>query len=636
MIRTCLSGILPLILMNVVNAAPPTPQQAMRTAGKTSGPSVNTQRALEKELAGDNAARDSILRQELLENPDAPFAHWQVGEVRHGDKWLRYDRVADDGDRWKELYRYSEERDKRKDTVEDHLFLADGARSHGLLDQERAHLKRVVTLAPGHQEAHQRLGDVYSEGAWIPRERFGAVVLSQLRWSSNLSRYGAEAEKFTSRLRRLSSDRLEKARDEWLAWCDPEKLPALERAVGDRGDGLQAEYVRWLGHLDSYEASRALVRQTLFSENQTIRTQATEALKERPWEHYMPELVGSLAVVRPAQQPVLDERLNVHRVSMSWETMDSVVETQWFLQFPIDVIVMTDIHITDGGPEARGWNTALTPRARMDYHRGFGLAAAKMWQTIQQSRADGDHTRNERALRTIGRVAGTRMKTAQEAWDWWGKAEDVLRSQERISRNYGDTWYVDTRRRTIQPSGFWGGPTYQWYDATIPMPISCLVAGTSIVTETGARSVESLEIGDRVLSQDPDSGELSFKPIIGKTIREKAKLHRLKTADDEIVCSQGHPFWVNGAGWIQTRSLEVGMPLHTVSGATEIAAIEPAGEGSVYNIIVEGAHTYFVGKNRAFLSHDVTPRKPTNALVPGLMPIWGVPSVDFDKPLTIR
>ncbi len=115
------------------------------------------------------------------------------------------------------------------------------------------------------------------------------------------------------------------------------------------------------------------------------------------------------------------------------------------------------------------------------------------------------------------------------------------------------------------------------------------MAGTPIVTETGPQAVESIMPGDRVLTQDPETGELVFQPVLGRTQREKAKLFRLKTADNEITCSQGHPFWVNGLGWVQARALEVGMPLHTVLGSTEITSIEPAGEGTVHNLVVADA-----------------------------------------------
>jgi hypothetical protein len=228
------------------------------------------------------------------------------------------------------------------------------------------------------------------------------------------------------------------------------------------------------------------------------------------------------------------------------------------------------------------------------------------------------------------------MRDAKDAWEWWEKNEDVGRKAERVSREYEDNWYVDTRRRIIYPT------VYPVQTTTAALAVerprhSCLAAGTLITTETGPRAVETIEPGDRVLSQDLETGELTFKPVFARTVREKAKLYRVKTADNEVVCSQGHPFWVNGQGWVQARALRPKMPLHAVLGSVEVVAAEAAGEGTVYNLVVADSHTYFVGKDSAFLSHDVTSRLPTNALVPGLQPVWELGTEkDAEKPLTAR
>jgi intein/homing endonuclease len=206
------------------------------------------------------------------------------------------------------------------------------------------------------------------------------------------------------------------------------------------------------------------------------------------------------------------------------------------------------------------------------------------------------------------------LETPEQLAAWWREADDraEVRGQQ-VSANYESTWYVDRRgpSRIARPNVV--------REFTIA---SCLAAGTPIITELGPRAVETIEPGDRVLAQDVETGELAFKPVLGRTIREKAVLQRLRTMGDEMVCSQGHPFWINGIGWVQARALQPGMPLHTVNGAIEVRSVEPAGEGTVYNLIVADAHSYFVGRESPILSHDVTPRAPTNSLVPGLAPLW--------------
>ena len=74
-----------------------------------------------------------------------------------------------------------------------------------------------------------------------------------------------------------------------------------------------------------------------------------------------------------------------------------------------------------------------------------------------------------------------------------------------------------------------------------PMPsISCLAAGTPIWTDAGPVAVEKIKVGDRVLAQDPETGELAYKPVLHTTVRLNAELVKLELLDDTVTCSVGH------------------------------------------------------------------------------------------------
>jgi hypothetical protein len=84
-------------------------------------------------------------------------------------------------------------------------------------------------------------------------------------------------------------------------------------------------------------------------------------------------------------------------------------------------------------------------------------------------------------------------------------------------------------------------------------------------------------------------------------------LHVLVT-DDEIKCTQEHPFAVKGKGWVAARDLQPGDELITSSGK-ECVVIKTWLEildkpERTYNIEVEGAHNYCVG-NSGILVHNV-------------------------------
>ena len=158
---------------------------------------------------------------------------------------------------------------------------------------------------------------------------------------------------------------------------------------------------------------------------------------------------------------------------------------------------------------------------------------------------------------------------------------------------------------------------------------SCFRAGTKVWTETGLRPIETIEAGDRVLSQDPDTGELALKLVIQRTVRPPAEIVEMRIDGERIECTKGHPFWVNGMGWRMAKLIEVGDRIHTLGGAAEVEATarQPYND-QAFNLVVDDFGTYFVGKT-ASLVHDNTYRRPTTALVPGLVP--GVTDVAATK-----
>lgn len=155
--------------------------------------------------------------------------------------------------------------------------------------------------------------------------------------------------------------------------------------------------------------------------------------------------------------------------------------------------------------------------------------------------------------------------------------------------------------------------------ASLVWRASCrrLAAGTPVWTESGLKAVERILSGDLVLSQNVETGELTYKPVLRTTIRPKGELIRILAGDQAILCSGGHPFWVAGKGWGKAREMMSGCYLHCVSGTTLVRSVKEADSQTTYNLVIADFHTYFVGSAR-ILTHDNTVRAPTNAVVPGL------------------
>ena len=136
---------------------------------------------------------------------------------------------------------------------------------------------------------------------------------------------------------------------------------------------------------------------------------------------------------------------------------------------------------------------------------------------------------------------------------------------------------------------------------------SCFAAGTMIETADGDRPIEEIQIGDLVLSANPETGEIAYKPVVNTYVHVTDTVLYL-TIDEEIIeTTEDHPFWVEGQGWTSAKLLQPGDVVWLKDGSTQcvddIEIVElPEGEYvAVYNFEVADFHTYFVGENGIFV-----------------------------------
>ena len=125
---------------------------------------------------------------------------------------------------------------------------------------------------------------------------------------------------------------------------------------------------------------------------------------------------------------------------------------------------------------------------------------------------------------------------------------------------------------------------------------SCFGAGTVVRTLAGSDPIESLKLGDLVLTQGTKSGALAYKPILAVHHNPPSKTYLIKLGDDTIVSSYFHRFWKAGAGWVMARDLKVGDPIRTLSGTVKVTAIEEGRVAPVFNLDVADDADFFVGE----------------------------------------
>jgi hypothetical protein len=129
-------------------------------------------------------------------------------------------------------------------------------------------------------------------------------------------------------------------------------------------------------------------------------------------------------------------------------------------------------------------------------------------------------------------------------------------------------------------------------------PCNCFAAGTPIDTPFGAVAIETVEVGDYVLTvQEGDPGGPVHVSRVTRVFRDVSPVMLWVTLSSGAVLgiTPGHELWTLQDGWMVADELECGDTLLTVEGQlAEVVAVDlDSWPTRIYNLEVEHSHTYF-------------------------------------------
>lgn len=518
--------------------------------------------------------------------------YWQAGFVKVGDKWLPFEESVSPEPSTGNGREYIERREKAEHTWQSQTALAAWCGQHRMPEQAQAHNYHALMFVPKDADLsrhYQRMGFVRVGSEWLSRQE-------AIEARRDLVEYLEQLESGTPAVDRFSDDleagRLSAAsrRDRLKQLANANKIAALELVLAPRSEPSGQAAVEALRQIPTYQASQALGRIAAHSPWLFVRDSASESLKNRRWEDFVPQWLSML------RTPITTEFQRV-----TWGRHQGLLclfrsERDFELAVGQLLVWAPNTSRSANGPRDAA---QLSGYRRLVAHRlQRGTEQAERASFVQNERIDEINDRVIEGLRT---VTNQKLGDAPAGWwDWWQDHSGL----SAIPTNAKRVVIVkeDTQINVPPP----------------PRPVpSCLVAGTLIQTERGLVAVERIQLGDRVLSKNVETGELDYKVVLHTTVREAFPVTKFVVGDETIQATEGHHFWVSGRGWTKTRELTAEQPLHTAIGAARVTSTEPAESAPTYNLVVADFHTYFVGKS-GILSHDVLPPKPTNKLVPGL------------------
>lgn len=580
--RLGITSLVAITLMSAVNANNNLPKPVRKVLSE------------ELQLSASDWNRRQQLGEELVKAKNsAEELHWHAGFVKVNGKWLPFEEAITPEPIKGHGREYLDRRAQSEHTWNSQSALASWCRQHGLGEQSQAHLYHALMFAP--QEAdfgpvYQRMGYVRIGSQWLSRqEAFEAQrdlveYLEQLESSTpTVSRFADELE--ANRLSEISR------RDRLKQLANIRKVAALELVLAPRSERSGQAAVEALHQIPAYQASQALGRIAAYSPWLFVRDSAIESLKQRRLEDFVPQWLSMM------RTPIISE---FQRVS-SGRHQGILCLFHSERDFEIEVgqllILAPNIFRQANGP---------IDAARLGSYQAFVdhiLRHRMLWvERLGLVRSVEAEQLNERVAEALRTVTTQKIGNSPKGWwDWW-QENSGLSAVPRSAKPIVVVVKEEQRPKVPPP----------------PQPVpSCLVVGTPIWTERGLVAIERIQIGDRVLSKNIETGELAYKVVLHTTVREPFPTTKFLIGDETIQATQGHHFWVSGRGWTKTRELAAEQPLHTPIGVTRVASTESAEPAPTYNLVVADFHTYFVGKS-AILSHDVLPPKPTNKRVPGL------------------
>ena len=558
--------------------------------------------ALRAEVRGDNAAREGFLQQALQADPDDAAAQWHSGMVWHDGAWLKPSEVAARLAEDRRLIEYRNTRDDYPDTVAGQLELAHWCARHGLHDQQRAHLTRVLELEPNHITARRELGYRWVDGAWLSAEEIAVAGRRAQAAERSLEVWSPKLLKLRDALERRNPRQQEIALERLLEIKDPEAIPALEAVFGAYSEPAALAMLAVISAMPGSDATAALARQAVLSPSETVRVEAADQLCSRPQVEYVPVLLSG--IYSPVQS-----RNELYRFPNGRLLYQHIYYREGMDQH--EVQLTETVFERRAGSFAPGRRNAIVASYSLNKliqtHNYFTrLAAARDEAAANRNAFNAEMT--SRASQTLTIATGqVNPANAADWWNWWNDRNEVAFSSADKTLDFRYRYELDLPFSPIvQP---WN-----------PRPASsCLVAGTLVSTDAGAKPIEQIRPGDRVLAQDQETGELTYKPVLKTTRRDPVETLCIDAGPaGTLTCSGGHMFWVSGKGWVRARVMEPGIILHTLDGPQEVRSVQVRPNAEVFNLIVADFHSYFVADGR-WLTHDNTPQAPTGTIVPGLL-----------------
>jgi Pretoxin HINT domain len=582
-------------------------QQARDKVGRDAD--AHASLALWCESQGLSSERQKHLTIAVLTDPAHARARGLLGLVAFRGRWqlpeeIRQELQADET-LSASLAEYRARRARMRNSADAHLKIAIWCEEHGLKPEATAHLTVATQRDPGLEAAWKKLGYRKHGSRWITdwqladeKAQSEARTKAYKYWTTLLARLrtGLEYESSWAGAARTLQ-----------GISDPTAVPSVWAIFAGGSSSHQALAVQLFGQIDSPDSTQALAVLAVASESGEVRGKSVETLRRRDSSEIAPFLLGLLSNQERRRAPILYHYL---LQPVGWNAIGSI--GYLFVQGPFYDVFRTytvDESVSGLGMGVasmiatsmdRGYvNRIMTQRQRQvsDLFAAVGRILSDCEGVIPAPEID-DKTIDQlttRIIDVLSQIHGRYLGKDVEVWrKWWadeqGYVYEPAAPHPRLDLTLSDD----------KPTFF-----------STNVHLSCFAAGTPVHTLAGLRPIESVQIGDQVLTQDPRTAELSYQPVLAAVQNKPDKIVEINLGGEVIRATAIHRFWKAGQGWVPARDLKSGDSLRALGGIAEVKAVRRGQVQPVFNLKVMRAQSFFVGE-RGMLVHDNSAVEPVS------------------------
>ena len=216
----------------------------------------------------------------------------------------------------------------------------------------------------------------------------------------------------------------------------------------------------------------------------------------------------------------------------------------------------------------------------------------KLAMDIQMIEAinDGIKMTNLRVLPVLTAITGQDFGAEPEKWKSWWVAQLGHGTPAGLATSKGAGAHLDARE-------------------SLPSVFASLASDTVVHTIEGPRAIETIKVGERVLSQDTATGKMAFQPVKAVISHPAAATLKVRAGGQSIATTGLLRFWRAGKGWAMARDLKPGDRLRVAGDTVTVESVEPDAARTVCNVIVAEHGDIFAGTNKV-LVHDNSVVRP--------------------------